>query len=215
MTLDFDPSTDFEDVTDGLEAVTLDRRGKASTSVTNALRRRIATTEVSASDGMYMAGDTRWHFPVVECTTPPALGDVIVDGDADRWTVIDVTKCTLSKRWNCAGRELSIAYGLYDRLTIEEAVYSKGTGGAAEQTWRTWKTGIKCRIQESSADVSMAQDAYHMAKRYEIVIANDVAINHTHRIKGANGTLYKIEERRGAQEIDGLQTIVASEWQLA
>jgi hypothetical protein len=212
MVLTFDPSTDFEDVADGLEAVTLDRRGKANTSITNALQRLITTTEAAVSDGKYTQGDTRWHFPVVECTVQPALGDVIEDGNGDRWTILDVSERTLSKRWACSTRNLAVVYGLNDTLVIEKATYAKGTAGAAEATYTVWRTGVQCRIQETSRDVEVTAGAKRAGRQYDVFLGEDVTIDHNHRLRDAKGNYYRVENITGAEEIGGLQTVSASEW---
>ena len=89
MAVVFDPSTDFEDVTDGLEAVTLERRGDSDTAITNALQRSINDREIAESNGKLVAGDVRWHIPVVEAVTKPRLGDVVKDANDDRYTVLE------------------------------------------------------------------------------------------------------------------------------
>ena len=59
MTLAFDPSNDLVQVADGLEAVTLRRRGSTpggpGTTIAHALRRSVSTREAAASDGRYTA----------------------------------------------------------------------------------------------------------------------------------------------------------------
>ena len=67
MAVGFDPNADFETITDGLEPVTLVRRGSSDdTAITNALQRNINNNEIAQSDGKYMAGDVRWHLPDAE-----------------------------------------------------------------------------------------------------------------------------------------------------
>jgi hypothetical protein len=102
MSVGFDPSTDLVDVADGLEAVTLiPRRASEGTTIAHALPRMVSLREAAASGGQYTQADVRWHLPVEEYATRPALGDVIQDGDGTRWTVLEVEKATMGTRWGC------------------------------------------------------------------------------------------------------------------
>ena len=158
MSVGFDPSTDFEDITDGLEAVTLTPRFSSSTTaVTAALQRAVTTNEVQASDGKYLASDVRWHLPVAEVSSRPALGTRIVDAGGTYWIILDVQEATLSRRWRCICRNPAIAYGLDDTITIELASYSKGDGGAAEKSWKVWKAGVRARIQPAGPEAQHGQ----------------------------------------------------------
>jgi len=211
VTLDL--STDLIDVADNLEAITVDRRGSSDdTAVTHALQRAVRTRELAASDGRYLTGDVRWHLPKTECGTSPALGDAIEDAAGDRWTVLDVQEATLSTRWGCTCRNLAIVHGLDDVIRIEEATYSKGTGGAQIATWHTWKTGIRARIQEVSATPETDTGARGMARDYEVYLAADVNVNHTHRIVGLDATIYRIRGSRRLDDIEGIQVIEAEQW---
>lgn len=208
MPVTFDPSTDFEDVTDGLEAVTLIRRGREPTAIAHALQRALSTAEIAASDGKYIAGDVRWHLPTVEAETPK-LGDYIEDAAGDRWTVLSRREDTLEHRWRLVCRNVAIVYGLDDRVTIMMADWSKGSGGAAEPSWREWRTGIRARIQEIAAEPTTEHEGRITRRRFEIYIADDLTINHTHRVRGPDSTLYRITGTNGRGEIGRLQTINA------
>lgn len=213
MTVTFAPGTDFVDVVDGLEAVTLNRRGSSSdVSVTSALQRNVSTTEVGASDGKYRAGDVRWHLPVSEVASTPQLGDWIVDAASDRWQVLEVRLDTLSRRWRCVTRNLAIAYGLNDTVVIQEAVYAKGAGGAAEATYHVWRAGVRARVQEMAATVDTEQEAQRTAKQFQIFMEGDYEINHNHRIRDRKGNYYKINGSANKATLGQAQVVEASEW---
>ncbi len=212
MSVGFDPSTDFETITDGLEAVTLNRRGSsADVSVTNALQRDVTTSEIAASDGQYTQGDVRWHLPAAEVSATPKIGDNIVDAAGDYWAVLNVQLATLSNRWRCITRNVAVQYGLDDRVTIEIAAFAKGTGGAAERTWTVYKTA-RANIIETTADTEVREGASRTAKQYEIVIVTDTDIGHQHRIKDEKGTYYTIVGSTGQDNVGALQTVQATEW---
>jgi len=92
--MSFDPSSDFAEVVDGVESVTLNRRGSTpggtGEAVQNALRRAVTVAEAAHSGGRFTASDVTWHLPCSELSNRPRLGDVITDGDGRRWTVLEV-----------------------------------------------------------------------------------------------------------------------------
>ncbi len=221
MTVNFDPTDDFPDVADGTETVTLRRRGSgAQTTITDALRRAVVTRQARVrnryntwkdvpSDGRHTAADVAWHLPVGQLGDPPRLGDSIIDGDGQRWTILGVQRATLQTRWQCPARNLAVVYGLDDTVTILTATYAKGDGGAAEATWHPWKTGVRARVQPAEVDVETEHQARRTTKRFQIFVEEDVALDHNHRIQGPDGTVYKIHGAHGAERIDQVQTIDA------
>lgn len=212
MSVGFDPSTDFQDVTDGLEAVTLNRRRSSSNvSVAKALQRAVTTSEVEASDGQYIQGDVRWHLPVAEVAVTPRTGDRIVDAAGAYWIVLTVQEATLRARWMCVSRNLAIAIHLDDRVTIEVADFSKGTGGAAERSWSTFRTA-RAHIQELTADTEDREGARRTARLYDIFLDTDEQLGHQHRVKAADGTLYQVTGSQGVDEVGAFQAVQATEW---
>jgi hypothetical protein len=95
----FDPSGDLANVVDGLEAVSVTRRGSsASAVVDHALRQAVKTREAQRSQGRYTAGDVVWHLPTAELAEPPRPGDILVDAGGHRWTVLEVAQAALASR---------------------------------------------------------------------------------------------------------------------
>jgi len=221
MTVDFNPTDDFADVVDGTETVTLKRRGSSSeTVIANALRRAVDTSEAKvrnlyntwktpASDGRHTAGDVTWHLPKEQLSDAPRLGDLIVDGDSGRWTILDVRLATLQTRWQCFARNLAVVYGLDDTVTVLKATYAKGDGGAAEPTWHVWKTGVRARIQPAEVKVDTEHHTRRACQRFQIFVEEDVVLDHNHRIQGPDGSVYSIRSTIGTQRIDQVQTIDA------
>ena len=62
---------------------------------------------------------------------PPRLGDVILDAAGGRWTVLEVKRATLGARWCCSSRDVAIAFGLDDTISVLKATDSRGGCGAA------------------------------------------------------------------------------------
>jgi len=208
MALEFDPSDDLAGVVDGLAAVTVTRPGSsAATEVTHALRRVVRTREAEQSEGRYTAGDVAWHLPASELSTAPRPGDVIVEADGQRWTVLDVDETTLDSRWRCVARNLAVVHGLDEYVDIEKATYAKGDGGADQPTWHTWKTGLRAKIQAARVEVKEEHERRVTVAGFTVFLVDDVTVDHTHRIKGPDGTLYRVTGRRKADRIDALAEI--------
>jgi len=204
MSLNFDPSADFAMALDGTESVALRRRGtepgSSETIVAHALRRSVTVREAgfrnpgntwkdASSGGHYTAGNAVWHLPVEELPEAPMLGDLIVDADAQRWTVLEVNRAAMQTRWRCLARNLAITYSLDDTVAILRAVYAKGAAGATEPTWRTWKTGVRARIQQASVDIDIEHRTRQVHSRFQIFLEEDVALDHTHLIRGPDGAI--------------------------
>ena len=208
MALDFDPSDDLAGVTDGLTPVTVTRPGSSTGSeVAHALRRTVRTREAEKSEGRYTAGDVTWHLPASELATAPRPGDMIVDGDGQRWTVLDVQHTALGNRWRCVARNLAVVHGLDEYVDIEQATYTKGDGGADEPAWHTWKTGLRAKIQPARVEVKDEHQRRIAAAGFKVFLAEDVAVDHTHRVRGPDGTLYRVIGYRKADRIDALMEI--------
>jgi head-tail adaptor len=207
----FDPSADFVSVCDGLEAVTLHHRRGESETIANALHREVTTREAIASNGKYTTADTRFHFPVSSVDSMPMLGDRIEDASGEYYTILEVQSATLGKRYKCVCRNLAIVNGLDSIITIEKAAYAKGTQGAIERTWKTWRK-TRARIQPIESTRDKEAGAQRTIKRYSIVLDTNEPIDNSCRFLDAEGHLYRFEKSTGSEEIGGLQTVEVSGW---
>ena len=208
MAIEFDPSADLAGVVDGLTSVTVTRPGSSGASeVAHALRRPIQTREAESSEGRYTASDVAWHLPASEMTTTPRPGDVIVDDDGRRWTVLDVKKTMLDARWRCVARNLAVVHGLDQYVDVEKATYTKGEGGADQPTWQIWKTGLRAKIQPIEVEVRDKHDGRATAAAFRVYLADDVTLDHTHRIKEPDGAVYRVTGYCKADRIDALVEI--------
>ena len=222
MTSMFDPTSDLANVADGTEPVTLLRRGKSAGGsgerIAHALRRAITTGEaaivnqgnvhkVVASGGQCTAADLVWHLPAAELAEPPRLGDVIVDGGSGRWTILAVKRTTLGARWRCETRNVSIAFGLDDTITVLKMTGM--TDGYGMPIWRTWKTGVRARIQPEATKIVSGTDTPHTTASYRIFVEEDLELDHTCSIRGPDGALYTITGTSGGSRIGEVQVIDA------
>jgi len=205
----FDPAGDFPNVVDGLEPLTLQRRGAVLGTVAHAWCGPVAEREAAAGGGSLVSSDIHWHLPKAECPASPALGDVLVDSDGGRWTVLAVTESAAAARWNCTCRNLVVAHGLNDVVTIQRAEYAKDAGGAVAEQWHTWRTGVRARIQPLAAQVNAAGGLRRTVRRYRVYLAEDLELDHKCRIVAPDAAVYRIVGSTGAEQIGALQTIEA------
>jgi hypothetical protein len=223
-TLMFDPLNDLAAVSDGTETVALLRRGSTPGApgvvIVHALRRSITAGEaaiVNRGDvrknvpggGQHIAADLVWHLPAAELAAAPRLGDLIVDGGRQRWTVLEVKHATLGSRWRCMTRNLSVAYGLDDTISVLKAIDPLGACGPSEPIWRTWRTGVRARVQPIETKITRGEQTASTTTDYRIFVEDDLELDHSCCIRGADGTIYTITGATGAQRIGELQVIEA------
>ncbi len=204
----FDPSDDFATVTDGLEPVTIARPGGSDkTEVAHAMRRNVRTREAAESAGRYTASDVVWHLPASELAAAPRPGDLAIDAEGRRWTVLDVQSGAGAGRWRCVCRNLAVFHGLDGFVDVEKAAFTKGLSGAERATWSTWRTGVRARIQPARIEIETAPDRRRTVEGFRVVLAEDLAVDHRHRIKAPDGSRYRVVRCRKAERIDGLMEI--------
>jgi len=206
--LSFNPGDDFSAVTDGLAAVTVSRPdGSVRAVVAHTLRLAVKNQEARHSGGRYTASDVVWHLPAPALPAAPRLGDLIVDADGRKWTILQVREVTQGCRWRCVTRNLAIVHGLDQKIDLEKATYTKASSGVMEATWQPWRTGLSARIQPRTLEVQEQPDRLASVAEYTVFLAENVPVDHTHRIKGPDGTRYRILRSRRAERIDALLEI--------
>ncbi len=201
----FDPQGDLSEAADGLEAVMLYRRGvspgAAGQPVAHALRRGSATRPAAAAAGQATVGEAVWHLPAEELSQPPAIGDMILDGLGRRWTVLEAQSTALGSRWRCRTRCLALAFALDDTVTVLEAAYAKGEGGAAAALWRVWRTGLRARIQPLETRPDTAHAVRRPATRCRILLEEHLLLDERHRVRARDCRLYAVRRTIAPHEI--------------
>jgi len=205
----FDPSNDFAAIVDGLEAVTLEVRGRDDQAITNAHRGQHDRREAEPSDGQVLAAATIWQWPSDESERPP-LGSVIVDGDGQRYTIIELAEQVLGAKYSATCRRLSIEAGLDTTVTIEQAAWTKSTAGEAVATWATLLAGQRARVQPVAQTTEIEHDARETNQRYDVILEREppesVLAKFTSgvRVRDAEGSTYRVERYVAAERIDRL-----------
>lgn len=203
MPVTFSPVGDFAAVCDGLQTVTLTDRDGVEQTVTHALRRSIRSSEAAPSNGHHLMADVRWHLPIEEVTGEPLPGWTIDDG-TDEWTILVVSRDTLSDRWNCYSRNLVVTEGLNTLITIEVATVTKGDGGAHEQTWSTLASGVRAKIQRLSAESDTEHGVRQLDRTYRAYWREALDLRGKHRIIDNSGVKYLLTAYRDPERIDVL-----------
>lgn len=209
----FDPSTDFELVLDGWEAVALRRRGGDTTPIRRALRGAARTEAAAAGEGNSTRDAILWRIPQSECPEPPRLGDAIVDTAGNFWTVLELRDANALGRWDCSCRNLAIVHRLDDTITLERATYTKSRGGALTAAWHTWRTGVRARIQPVVTQPEVTRlgnhTSRHVAQRVRVLLVDDLTLDSTFRVRAADGKKYAVVAFHRAGRLDEPHTIEA------
>ena len=115
-----------------------------------------------------------------------------------------VKLATLGVRWRCETRNVAIAAGLDDTISVQKKV-----GDSPDAIWQTWKTGIRARIQPLRTTIDSSADTPSTTTQYRIFVEENLDVDHTCRIRGADGTIYTITASTGADRIGELQVVEA------
>lgn len=213
MPLALDIANDLVDVVDNLETVVLKRPGSTTVqTVPLALRSALDTREAAASNGKYTQDDVVWHIPVtvtineVDSTVTPYVGGQVVTGLLDQYfTILSVTKATIKTRWRCVTRDLAIAAGTNQEVTILRKLTTRGTGGAAEYTeTEEVKTGFKARIQTESVTPEVIDGRQSATVRANMYMAEAFDLDSRYIVRESDGKEWDVESYLAPEEIGQL-----------
>ena len=214
----FDPNSDFPLFVDLLEAVSFRRAGSdAATMLPHVLRRRVTMREAEASGGKYARGDAVFHLPAGELTEYPRLGDELITTDDARWTILEIQSACGGRRLRCVARNQAVASEVNERITIQQATWSKSPSGAASAAWETWLENVPARIQPERAEVVVQHERRGMRVTHRVILAERIAVDENYRILDAAGNVYHVVGMEQTERIDVLPVILAarSPWPLA
>ncbi len=206
----FDPSSDFGDIVDGLEAVTLSVSGIDDQAIVRAHRNQVTNQQVEASNGQTRQGDTIWQWAISETPTRPILGSTITDGDSEVWTILQIAEQVLASKWSATCRDLAVEANLDTLITIQQATYAKSDAGAAVPTWADVYTDVRARVQPVDQLPELDHDRDETERRYRVILASDLAISTVGadwRVVDADGDIYAIEKYERAERIDTLPAL--------
>lgn len=205
MAIDLDTAGDFEAILDTTEAVTLKRRGSATTiALPKAWRYSSLTQEAEASVTGVARTDVVWQFAWLDAVDLPRMGDAIIDAAGECWTILSVEVRGANSRLRCVTRNLRIVHELDDRIEIQAAVWEDSGSGPEIVGWTTLRTAVAARIQPDQVTIDYTNDAPTSTAIYRVLLADDTPLDHNHRLVGPDGAVYQILEYSHAERFDAL-----------
>lgn len=203
----FEPQTDFQQVADGLETVTLLTANGPSVTITGALRRVTNTSEPAPSLGKATEHDCVWHLPVAQLPNRPELGSSLRDAAGEQWTLLAVDHRVLAGRWQCRTRNLTLAHDLAQRIQIESPVHAKDKHGGSELSWQTIASDIPARVQPEVREPELVDGAGQDRAIFLILVAAWEGYSAQVRVRDAAGRVFEVLRIQRAEQLGELVRI--------
>jgi hypothetical protein len=204
MTMELNASGDFALMCDGLEAASLRRAGGDVLPLTAALRVSHREVEAEPSGGAVVRADAVWRVQLPADEPPPRLGEAIVDAAGGRWTILSISEWRELYVWECATRELRIAYGCNDRIDVERPAWEDGEEGPVITGWNYVQTAIPVRIQPDAIVLDESVDPPRGVARWKIILGEQIPLKADDRLTTADGAIYRVLRYEQAERIDAL-----------
>jgi hypothetical protein len=209
MAMELNSEGDFSAVVDGWEPVTLQRRESADTvAVARALRFSSSIEEADAAGGHVARHDVVWQFAWDGANDLPRLGDSIIDAAGDCWTILSVERRGGATRLRCQTRNLRMVYGLVDRVDVQQAVWDDPGTGPEIVGWTAVRPALAARIQPYRVTVDEESTPVSSTATYHVTLAEQIELDHNHRLVDPQGTVYQVIEYAQAERIDVLPVAI-------
>lgn len=212
MPIEFNIADDFATIVDGAEAVTLKRRGTATT-IALPKAWRYSSIRQAAEPGVAAAvrSDVVWQFGWSGSIEKPRVGDLLIDAAHECWTILSVEIRGNNSRLRCQTRNLRIAHELNNRVEIQQALWEVGESGPEIIGWTTRRTAVPARIQPDRTVVDETADPPTSTATYRVLLEDDTPLDHNHRLIDSSGVAYRIMEYSQADRIDALPVATVNE----
>ncbi|MGD9636873.1 MAG: hypothetical protein AB7G28_20155 [Pirellulales bacterium] len=205
MAIDLNTAGDFDTILDSAETAMLKRRGSAATiALAKAWRYSSLTQPAEAGFAGVARNDVVWQFAWADGIDLPRLGDAILDGANECWTILSVEIRGANSRLRCVTRNLRIVHELDDRVEIQAAIWEDSGSGPEITGWTTLRTAVPARIQPAEVTIDHTADPPTSKSTYRIVLADDTPLDHNHRLLGPDGAVYQILAHTQAERFDVL-----------
>ena len=222
MSVTFDVSNDFETVVDGLSICTLTRAADGTTETLGTvlapacLRRNISAREAGQSEGKYTTSDVRWHIDSEVPSGAPKLGDTLTDVVGIVWTILEVDIATFGTRYACTCRNLAIASGLDQYVTLQRANMTTGASGQQVPSWQNLYANVQAKVQKLSATPQQSHGTRFMRNTYMVYLSQTYALAEADRILWKDKVL-TIERMEHPDDIAALSQVLCNDgpWGLA
>lgn len=213
MGLEWDARQDFLTTADGWEPIRFcpaEIGPKAAPSEgysIQGLRRAVSSQEAARSEGRYTATDVVWHLVADALPHVPTPGDRIVDAQGVQYRVLEVSAVKLAGRYRCLTRNLAIGHGLDTLVDIQRAQVVKSSDGVEVLQWTVWRSGIRAKVQPWQRQLRMEGDQLVSRLQLKIYLDESVPLDGHSRIRGPDGTVYRIVAIHQPHRIDALMEL--------
>jgi len=196
-------STDFESVIDFLKPITV-----GGTAVEKALRRAINTKEAKAGNGKYLASDTVFHFSKSAYASRPEIGTAIA-ASGQTWTILEVVEETLSNRWKCLTRMLSIQSPV--TVLIKKLIYTKGDTGAQVGSYHSIVRSVDANVIWGDESAEVTFDNLVSPRKATVQFIQSQELTANHRLFLPDGKVMKLISWNGFDSIAQFFTATCEE----
>jgi hypothetical protein len=148
--------------------------------------------------------DVVWQFHWGPGFDLPRIGDTIIDAANDCWTILSIEERVANTRLRCVTRNLQIVHQLLDRVDIQIAIWEDSGGGPEIVGWTVLRSAVPARIQPIQTTIDNAVDPPTSAATFRIMLADDIPLDHNHRLVGSDGTTFQLLDYSKAERIDTL-----------
>lgn len=201
MSRKLDTSSDFSTIVDHLQSVTLLRPGSSlSIMVNEAFRAPLSKNSERARLGKHEQHDTIWHLPNSIQNYTPDLGDLVLDAEENRWTVLAFRRTIDNARWLLVTRNMVVAHRLKEFIHIDQATFEKDDRANENPIWHPWRTGLPARLELESVEFRYHQEPIGTTRQTVIHLGERILLDHTYRIRHDDGRTFKILRCRPKQE---------------
>ncbi len=205
MSIEWDAQDDLAQIGDGIESVTLRRRGSNTAVLVDiAIRRNEVEQEAQASGGAAVRTDVVWHLSLATGEAAPQIGDAVVDSSNQHWTILEVRHLPLLGRWKCTARNLQIAFGCFDRVDLQRAIWQDIGSGPEITGWNYLRTALPVKIQPTHFVVDNTIDPPVGRSYFDILLSESFALETGDRFVAEEGAIYMLESYEQADRIDVL-----------
>lgn len=174
--------------------------GDTTCSLTQAIRYPMSLKESQASNGVYRTDDIIWTSDTATfniASLVPKPRDYIT-ADGNTYTVLEAIKSPIASFYKLITRDLSLANGLTDTITIQTATISIDASGGITKSWAAVHTSIAARVQPEQTTAFEERGIKSSQVRYQVF----VAVNPT--VTNSAGDWGRIVFGSDTLEIDGL-----------
>ncbi|MBX7164811.1 MAG: hypothetical protein K1X74_00560 [Pirellulales bacterium] len=207
--MSFDPGED-QATFDGLVTVELwPRDASEPVTVAGALRGPIARQESAPTAGQVLQADVVWHLPVALVAERPPLGSLIVEDSGATWTVLAVELQTLSTRWRCSTRALSIE-GEEIEIDLQRPEWAADACGAPVATYTTYATAVTARVTVIDQRAASDQNERAGLRTIRVHLGARLPVEVDDRVLYAGHTL-RVLQVAGLERLDRLPELEVEE----